>query len=129
MASSNGTSPAGERIGAPSVGIIPDARDGACSSDRWVDLSRDLAGVALGRDRPDQHRLAQRRHDRHGLGSEVERDAEDVSVLEVEEAVLAGSAPGILLATGTRGSLTMPHSMVPISEKSLAVQGNSVPSA
>ena len=31
-------------------------------------------------------------------------------------------------ATGTRGSLTMPHSMASISEKSLIVQGKSVPS-
>ena len=39
------------------------------------------------------------------------------------------SPPGMLSATGTRGSLTMPHSMASISEKSLIVQGNSVPSA
>ena len=32
-------------------------------------------------------------------------------------------------ATGTRGSLTMPHSMASIREKSLMVQGKSVPSA
>ena len=32
-------------------------------------------------------------------------------------------------ATGTRGSLTMPHSMASMSEKSLIVQGNKVPSA
>ncbi|CPK41267.1 Uncharacterised protein [Bordetella pertussis] len=38
------------------------------------------------------------------------------------------SAPGMLSATGTRGNLTMPHSMASISEKSLIVQGNSVPS-
>ena len=34
-----------------------------------------------------------------------------------------------LSATGMRGSLTMPHSMASISEKSLTVHGNSVPSA
>ena len=39
------------------------------------------------------------------------------------------SSPGMLSATGTRGSLTMPHSMASMSEKSLIVQGNSVPSA
>jgi hypothetical protein len=39
------------------------------------------------------------------------------------------SSPGMLSATGTRGSLTMPHSMASISEKSLMVHGNSVPSA
>ncbi len=39
------------------------------------------------------------------------------------------SPPGMLSATGTRGSLTMPHSMASISEKSLIVHGNSVPSA
>ena len=39
------------------------------------------------------------------------------------------SSPGILSAIGTRGSLTMPHSMASISEKSLTVQGKSVPSA
>ncbi len=39
------------------------------------------------------------------------------------------SAPGMLSATGTRGNLTMPHSMASISEKSLIVHGNSVPSA
>ena len=39
------------------------------------------------------------------------------------------SPPGMLSATGTRGSLTMPHSIASISEKSLIVQGNSVPSA
>ena len=33
------------------------------------------------------------------------------------------SSPGMLSATGTRGSLTMPHSMASISEKSLIVQG------
>ena len=32
-------------------------------------------------------------------------------------------------ATGTRGSLTIPHSMASMSEKSLTVHGNSVPSA
>ena len=31
-------------------------------------------------------------------------------------------------ATGTRGTLTMPHSMASISEKSLTTQGKSVPS-
>ena len=31
-------------------------------------------------------------------------------------------------ATGTRGTLTMPHSMASTSEKSLTTQGNSVPS-
>ena len=36
---------------------------------------------------------------------------------------------GMLSATGTRGSLTMPDSMASISEKSLTVQGNRVPSA
>ena len=36
---------------------------------------------------------------------------------------------GMLSATGTRGSLTMPHSIASISEKSLIVHGNSVPSA
>jgi hypothetical protein len=36
---------------------------------------------------------------------------------------------GDVVGTGTRGSLTMPHSMASISEKSLIVQGNSVPSA
>ena len=39
------------------------------------------------------------------------------------------SPPGMLSATGTRGSLTMPHSMASMSEKSLIVQGNNVPSA
>ena len=39
------------------------------------------------------------------------------------------SPPGMLSATGTRGSLTMPHSMASINEKSLAVHGKSVPSA
>jgi hypothetical protein len=39
------------------------------------------------------------------------------------------SPPGMFSATGTRGSLTMPHSMASISEKSLMVQGKSVPSA
>ena len=39
------------------------------------------------------------------------------------------SSPGMLSATGTRGSLTMPHSMASMSEKSLIVQGKSVPSA
>ena len=38
-------------------------------------------------------------------------------------------ADGRLSATGTRGNLTMPHSMASISEKSLTVHGNSVPSA
>ena len=33
------------------------------------------------------------------------------------------SPPGMLSATGTRGSLTIPHSMASISEKSLIVQG------
>jgi hypothetical protein len=33
-----------------------------------------------------------------------------------------------VLGTGTRGSLTMPHSMASISEKSHMVQGNRVPS-
>src|SRR5438128_5298748 len=37
------------------------------------------------------------------------------------------SPPGMLSATGTRGSLTMPHSMASMSEKSLIVQGNRVP--
>jgi hypothetical protein len=32
-------------------------------------------------------------------------------------------------ATWTRGSLTMPHSMASMSEMSLIVQGNKVPSA
>ena len=36
---------------------------------------------------------------------------------------------GMLSATGTRGSFTMPHSMASMSEKSLTVQGKSVPSA
>jgi hypothetical protein len=39
------------------------------------------------------------------------------------------SSPGMLSATGTRGSLTMPHSMASMSEKSLIVQGKRVPSA
>ncbi len=39
------------------------------------------------------------------------------------------SAPGILSAIGTRGSLTMPLSMASIREKSETVQGNRVPSA
>ncbi len=39
------------------------------------------------------------------------------------------SSPGMLSATGTRGSLTMPHSMASMREKSLIVQGNRVPSA
>ena len=39
------------------------------------------------------------------------------------------SAPGMLSATGTRGSFTMPHSIASMSEKSLIVQGKSVPSA
>ena len=39
------------------------------------------------------------------------------------------SPPGTLSATGTRGSLTMPHSMASMSEKSLIVQGKIVPSA
>ena len=34
-----------------------------------------------------------------------------------------------LSATGTRGTLTMPHSMASISEKSETTQGKSVPSA
>ena len=38
------------------------------------------------------------------------------------------SPPGMLSATGTRGSLTMPHSMASMSEKSLTVQGNKEPS-
>ena len=47
-----------------------------------------------------------------------------------EVAVTSGiSSPGMLSATGTRGSLTMPHSMASMSEKSLIVQGKSVPSA
>ncbi len=39
------------------------------------------------------------------------------------------SPPGTLSATGTRGNLTMPHSIASISEKSLTVHGKSVPSA
>ena len=39
------------------------------------------------------------------------------------------SPPGMLSATGTRGSLTMPHSMASMREKSLIVQGKRVPSA
>jgi hypothetical protein len=39
------------------------------------------------------------------------------------------SRPGMLSAIGTRGSLTMPHSIASMSEKSLMVQGKSVPSA
>ena len=39
------------------------------------------------------------------------------------------SSPGMFSATGTRGSFTIPHSMASIREKSLMVQGNSVPSA
>ena len=39
------------------------------------------------------------------------------------------SAPGMLSATGTRGSFTIPHSIASISEKSHIVHGNSVPSA
>jgi len=39
------------------------------------------------------------------------------------------SPPGTSSATGTRGSFTIPHSMASISEKSLIVHGNSVPSA
>jgi type III restriction enzyme len=39
------------------------------------------------------------------------------------------SVPGMFSATGTRGSFTMPHSMASMSEKSLIVHGNSVPSA
>ena len=38
------------------------------------------------------------------------------------------SPPGMLSATGTRGTLTIPHSMASISEKSLIVQGKSVQS-
>ena len=38
------------------------------------------------------------------------------------------SRPGMFSATGTRGSFTMPDSMASISEKSLIVQGKSVPS-
>ena len=34
------------------------------------------------------------------------------------------SSPGMLSATGTRGSFTMPHSMASMSEKSLIVHGN-----
>jgi hypothetical protein len=34
------------------------------------------------------------------------------------------SSPGMLSATGTLGSFTMPHSMASMSEKSLMVQGN-----
>ena len=37
------------------------------------------------------------------------------------------SSPGMLSATGTRGSLTMPHSIASMSEKSLIVHGKSVP--
>ena len=51
----------------------------------------DLAGVAIRRDRLYQYRLARRRRlDRDRLGGEVERDAEDVRVLDVEEAILVG---------------------------------------
>ena len=39
------------------------------------------------------------------------------------------SLPGMLSATGTRGSFTIPHSMASMSEKSDTVHGNSVPSA
>ena len=39
------------------------------------------------------------------------------------------SLPGTLSATGTRGSLTIPHSMASMREKSYIVQGNRVPSA
>jgi hypothetical protein len=35
----------------------------------------------------------------------------------------------IFSATGTRGNLTIPHSMASMSEKSLIVHGNKVPSA
>ena len=50
-----------------------------------------LAGVALRRDRPDQHRLARLlRLDRHGRGGEVEGDAEHVRVLDVEAPVRVG---------------------------------------
>src|ERR1700730_18593112 len=38
------------------------------------------------------------------------------------------SLPGMFSATGTRVSLTMPHSMASMREKSLIVQGNKVPS-
>ena len=38
------------------------------------------------------------------------------------------SSPGMFSATGTRGNLTIPHSMASISEKSLMVHGNKVPS-
>jgi hypothetical protein len=39
------------------------------------------------------------------------------------------SWPGMLSEIGSLGSLTMPHSIASISEKSLTVQGNNVPSA
>ncbi len=39
------------------------------------------------------------------------------------------SLPGMFSATGTRGSLTIPHSIASMSEKSLIVHGKSVPSA
>src|SRR6266542_1793154 len=38
------------------------------------------------------------------------------------------SPPGTLSATGTRGSFTIPHSIASMSEKSLIVHGNKVPS-
>src|SRR4051794_15370619 len=39
------------------------------------------------------------------------------------------SLPGMFSATGTRGNLTIPHSIASMSEKSLIVHGNNVPSA
>ena len=39
------------------------------------------------------------------------------------------SVSGILSATGTLGSFTIPHSIASINEKSVTVQGNNVPSA
>jgi tripartite-type tricarboxylate transporter receptor subunit TctC len=45
------------------------------------------------------------------------------------EVVAKAPPDGMFSATGTRLGLTMPHSTASISEKSLMVQGNSVPSA
>jgi hypothetical protein len=46
-----------------------------------------------------------------------------------EFAYIGISVPGMFSATGTRGRFTIPDSIVSMSEKSLMVQGKSVPSA
>ena len=79
--------------------IIPDARDRTRS-----------------RDRPFDQRLELR------LQRALEVLLHRVDVRQLGEGPAA-------VGTVSRGSFTMPHSMASISEKSLAVQGNSVPSA